>query len=77
MSTTLTCNDPKGKSCTWSGGYDELVSLTDVPEDRAFDFCPVCNGDDFVEEEDDDDDADDDFGDDFDDEDDDDTGGEA
>ena len=44
--TTLTCNE-----CGWSGAPEELVSLTDDPEDRNFSFCPFCESDDFEEDE--------------------------
>lgn len=42
----LYCNE-----CSWSGEPDELVALTDAPEDREFTHCPQCDGISFDEEE--------------------------
>ena len=33
--------------CEWSGTEGELVSITVDPEDRTFEYCPRCNGNDF------------------------------
>lgn len=60
MDTILYCKDPKEKGCSWSGGHDELVALTDDSTDIAFDYCPNCEGDDFDEEDIEDDDEEDD-----------------
>ena len=46
---SLDCNN-----CYWSGDVSELVRKTEETNDRSFDFCPVCGGDDFEEFEEDD-----------------------
>ena len=42
----LICNN-----CGWSGDPEELVALTDDPNDRDFSHCPYCDGTDFDEED--------------------------
>ena len=45
MIKLLLCCD----ECGWEGYRDELVRLSDDPDDSDFSYCPNCEGSDFTE----------------------------